>query len=41
MSTAAPEFSRRVPLAQLGGEPFRQRIEATPRTGKAGATFDL
>ena len=25
----APEFSRRVALAQLGAEPFRQRIEAT------------
>jgi uncharacterized metal-binding protein YceD (DUF177 family) len=29
MSELAPEFSRLVPLAQLGGKPFTQRIEAT------------
>jgi uncharacterized metal-binding protein YceD (DUF177 family) len=29
MSDVAPEFSRLVPLARLGSEPFRCRIEAT------------
>ena len=29
MSEAVPEFSRLVPLSQLGGTPFLQRIEAT------------
>ena len=29
MSEVLPEFSRLVPLAQLGGKPFRQRIEAS------------
>jgi uncharacterized metal-binding protein YceD (DUF177 family) len=28
MTDPAPEFSRLVPLARLGSEPFRQRIEA-------------
>jgi uncharacterized metal-binding protein YceD (DUF177 family) len=31
MSTSPPEFSRPVPLARLGAEPFRQQIEATPQ----------
>jgi uncharacterized metal-binding protein YceD (DUF177 family) len=30
MNDITPEFSRLVPLARLGPEPFRQRIEATP-----------
>jgi uncharacterized metal-binding protein YceD (DUF177 family) len=30
MNDVTPEFSRLVPLARLGLEPFRQRIEATP-----------
>ncbi|MGH7108948.1 MAG: YceD family protein [Stellaceae bacterium] len=30
MSAAAPEFSRRVALARLGHDPFRQRITASP-----------
>jgi uncharacterized metal-binding protein YceD (DUF177 family) len=29
MNTSTPEFSRLVPLARLGSEPFRQQIEAT------------
>jgi uncharacterized metal-binding protein YceD (DUF177 family) len=29
MSQPSPEFSRPVPLARLGAEPFRQQIEAT------------
>ena len=29
MSEPAPEFSRTVPLQQVGGKPFLQRIEAT------------
>jgi uncharacterized metal-binding protein YceD (DUF177 family) len=29
MSASTPEFSRLVPLARLGSEPFRQDIEAT------------
>ena len=42
MSTAAPEFSRRVPLAQLRTEPFRQRIEATAEEREQLARrFDL
>ena len=31
----SPEFSRPVPLAQLGREPHRQRIEATPAEREA------
>lgn len=30
MNDITPEFSRLVPVARLGTEPFRQRIEATP-----------
>jgi uncharacterized metal-binding protein YceD (DUF177 family) len=30
VTAAAPEFSRRVPLALIGREPFRQDIEAGP-----------
>jgi uncharacterized metal-binding protein YceD (DUF177 family) len=30
MNDVTPEFSRLVPVARLGLEPFRQRIEATP-----------
>ena len=42
MSTMAPEFSRRVALAQLGAEPFRQRIEATAEERKKlSLRFDL
>jgi uncharacterized metal-binding protein YceD (DUF177 family) len=42
MSTAAPEFSRPVALAQLGGEPFRRRIEASaPEREKLARRFDL
>ena len=42
MSTVAPEFSRRVALAQLGAEPFRQRIEATAEEReKLSRRFDL
>lgn len=42
MSKPSPEFSRLVPLARLGPEPFRQEIEATPdeRAGLA-RRFDL
>ncbi|HJU19857.1 MAG TPA: DUF177 domain-containing protein [Stellaceae bacterium] len=31
MKAAAPEFSRPIPLARLGRDPFRQDIEATPQ----------
>jgi uncharacterized metal-binding protein YceD (DUF177 family) len=42
VSTAAPEFSRRVALAQLSAEPFRQRIEATAEEReKLSRRFDL
>jgi uncharacterized metal-binding protein YceD (DUF177 family) len=30
MNGITPEFSRLVPIARVGTEPFRQRIEATP-----------
>jgi len=42
MSAMAPEFSRLVGIAQLGAEPFRQRIEATTEErGKLLRRFDL
>lgn len=42
MSEAALEFSRPVPLAQLGGKPFTQRIEATAEErAKLAHRFDL
>jgi len=42
MTTAAPEFSRPVALAQLHFEPFRQRIEATAEEReKLARRFDL
>jgi uncharacterized metal-binding protein YceD (DUF177 family) len=42
MSGAAPEFSRLVPLARLGSEPFRQRIEATQdERERLARRFDL
>ncbi|HEY1433237.1 MAG TPA: YceD family protein [Stellaceae bacterium] len=42
MSAMAPEFSRLVAVAQLGAEPFRQRIEATPEEReKLSRRFDL
>jgi uncharacterized metal-binding protein YceD (DUF177 family) len=41
-STTQPEFSRRVPLARLGAEPFRQDITATEAERAALARrFDL
>jgi len=41
-STAQPEFSRLVPLARLGAEPFRQEIAATEAERAALARrFDL
>jgi uncharacterized metal-binding protein YceD (DUF177 family) len=42
MSTAAPEFSRLVPLTRLGSEPFRQQITAGAKERVALARrFDL
>jgi uncharacterized metal-binding protein YceD (DUF177 family) len=42
VSAAAPEFSRAVPLARLGSEPFRQHIAAHEAECAALATrFDL
>jgi uncharacterized metal-binding protein YceD (DUF177 family) len=42
MNDIAPEFSRLVPVARLGVEPFRQRIEATPEEREQLAQrFDL
>jgi uncharacterized metal-binding protein YceD (DUF177 family) len=42
MSEPAPEFSRLVPLQQIGGKPFRQQIEATPEErDKLSRRFDL
>jgi uncharacterized metal-binding protein YceD (DUF177 family) len=42
MSEARSEFSRLVPLARLGSEPFRQQIEATPdERGRLARRFDL
>jgi uncharacterized metal-binding protein YceD (DUF177 family) len=40
--SAAPEFSRRIPLSRLGAEPLRQEIEATAAERAALACrFDL
>ena len=42
MSNSVPEFSRLVPLAQLGSEPFQTTIEATPEERERLAErFDL
>jgi uncharacterized metal-binding protein YceD (DUF177 family) len=42
VSTGPPEFCRLVTLAQLGAEPFRQRIEATAEEReKLSRRFDL
>jgi uncharacterized metal-binding protein YceD (DUF177 family) len=42
MSAMAPEFSRLVTIAQLGAEPFRQRIEATAEERESlSRRFDL
>ena len=42
MSVMAPEFSRFVAVAQLGAEPFRQRIEATAEERESlSRRFDL
>jgi hypothetical protein len=42
MIQRAPEFSRRVPLARIGSEPYRQRIEATAEERqRLSARFDL
>jgi uncharacterized metal-binding protein YceD (DUF177 family) len=42
MNDITPEFSRLVPVARLGAEPFRQRIEATPEEREQLAQrFDL
>ena len=42
MNDNTPEFSRLVPLARLGAEPFLQRIEATPQERERLAQrFDL
>jgi uncharacterized metal-binding protein YceD (DUF177 family) len=42
MTSTAPEFSRLVPLARLGAEPFRQEIAATDAERAALARrFDL
>jgi uncharacterized metal-binding protein YceD (DUF177 family) len=42
MSEVAPEFSRLVPLHQIGARPFRQRIEATAEEReKLSRRFDL
>ena len=42
MSEPAPEFSRLVPLAQVGAEPFRRRIEATAQEReRLSRRFDL
>ena len=42
MSEIAPEFSRPVPLHQLAGKRFSQRIEATPEEREAlSKRFDL
>lgn len=42
MSEPTPEFSRLVPLHQLGGKPFSQQIEATPEErDKLSRRFDL
>jgi uncharacterized metal-binding protein YceD (DUF177 family) len=42
MSKVAPEFSRLVPLHQLGARPYRQRIEATAEEcERLARRFDL
>ena len=42
MSTSVAEFSRRVAIARLGMEPFRQRIEATAEErARLSRRFDL
>jgi len=42
MSDVTPEFSRLVPLARLGPEPFRQQIEAAAdECERLAARFDL
>jgi hypothetical protein len=42
MGEAMPEFSRLVRLDQVGAQPFRQRIEATPdEREKLSRRFDL
>jgi len=42
MSNSVPEFSRLVPLARLGSEPFQTTIEATPKERERLAErFDL
>lgn len=42
MSDTAPEFARLVPLARLGSEPFRQRIEAIAEERRnLAARFEL
>ena len=42
MSNSVPEFSRLVPLARLGSEPFQTTIEATPEERERLAErFDL
>jgi uncharacterized metal-binding protein YceD (DUF177 family) len=42
MSEPTPEFSRLVPLYQLGGKPFSQQIEATPEErDNLSRRFDL
>lgn len=42
MSEPAPEFSRLVPLRQIGGKSFLQQIEATPEErDKLSSRFDL
>jgi uncharacterized metal-binding protein YceD (DUF177 family) len=42
MSKIAPEFSRLVPLDQIGGKPFARRIEATvEEREKLSQRFDL
>ncbi|MBV8736353.1 MAG: DUF177 domain-containing protein [Alphaproteobacteria bacterium] len=42
MNNSVPEFSRLVPLARLGSEPFRTAIEATPgERERLAERFDL
>ncbi len=42
MSEVTPEFSRLIPLARLGPEPFRQQIQATAdERERLAAQFDL
>jgi uncharacterized metal-binding protein YceD (DUF177 family) len=42
MSEVRPEFSRSIPLARLGPEPFRQQIQATAdERERLAARFDL